>query len=418
MTTEPSQSSLPAENTCCCIVGGGPAGVILAYLLAKDGIDVTLLESHDDFAREFRGDTFHASSMELIDDLGLMDKLDPLVHSRLKQLSFTTLSGKSITMASFEGMKSHFPYVAIVPQESFLTMISEEAKHFSSFKIEMKANVQQLVEEDGKIVGVHYKKNNQIHELRADLVVAADGRASRLRKKAGIELKTEAPPMDVLWFRLPRQDSDDKGREGVEIRIGPGAMMILLDRGDYWQCGYIVLKGAYHEIREGGLEKFQEELKELLPAFLHDRIRDIDDWKKVAVLAVQVGRVEKWHRPGFLLIGDAAHVMSPIGGVGINYAIQDAIAAYNCLSRPLRANSLIEQDLANVQERREWPTKVMQGIQTMAQKRIVKAALQSNGEFTLPLPARIIGKIPLLNKLPAKILAYGIRHETIADHKP
>lgn len=192
-------------------------------------------------------------------------------------------------------------------------------------------------------------------------------------------------------------------------------MMVLLGRGDYWQCGFIVLKGAYHDIREAGLEKFHQEIKELLPAFLHDRIKQIDDWKKVAVLAVQVGRVDKWHRPGLLLIGDAAHVMSPIGGVGINYAIQDAVAAYNYLSSPLKSGTLTESDLAAVQKRREWPTKVIQGIQTMAQKSIVKAALQPNKEFSFPLPLRIISKLPLLNKLPARILAYGIRHETVKN---
>lgn len=417
MTANSPPAANPPVKTSCCVVGGGPAGMVLAYLLAMDGVDVTLLESHANFEREFRGDTFHASSMDLIDDLGLLDKLNPLILSRLSQLAFTTQSGKSLTMAKFSGMKSRFPYVAIVPQAEFLTMLSEEAKNFPSFKIQMQANVQSLIEENGKIVGVHYKKDGQIHELRADLVVAADGRASRLRKKAGIELKIEAPPMDVLWFRLPHQTGDDQQKDGVEIRIGSGTMMVLLGRGDYWQCGFIILKGAYHDIRTAGLEKFHQEIRELLPDFLHDRIKQIDDWKKIAVLAVQVGRVEKWHRPGLLLIGDAAHVMSPIGGVGINYAIQDAVAAYNYLSHPLSSGSINDEDLAAVQKRREWPTKVIQGIQTMAQKRIVKAALQTNKEFSFPLPLRIISKLPLLNKLPAWILAYGIRHETIEQHQ-
>ncbi|NOX99873.1 MAG: FAD-dependent oxidoreductase [Verrucomicrobia bacterium] len=417
MTNNSPPVANPAGKTSCCVVGGGPAGMVLAYLLAMDGVDVTLLESHADFAREFRGDTFHASSMDLIDDLGLLEKLDPLILSRLNQLAFTTRSGKSLTMAKFSGMKSRFPYVAIVPQAEFLTMLSEEAKSFPSFKIQMQANVQELIEEGGEIVGVHYKKNDQVHELRADLVVAADGRASRLRKKAGIELITEAPPMDVLWFRLPHRTGDDEQKDGVEIRIGSGTMMVLLGRGDYWQCGFIVLKGAYHDIRGAGLGKFHQEIKELLPVFLHDRIKEIDDWKKIAVLAVQVGRVNKWHRPGFLLIGDAAHVMSPIGGVGINYAIQDAVAAYNYLSHPLSSGSVTDENLAAVQKRREWPTKVIQGIQTMAQKRIVKAALQTNEEFTFPLPLRIISKLPLLNKLPAWVLAYGVRHETIEKRK-
>lgn len=391
--------------------------MILAYLLAKEGVEVTLLESHNDFAREFRGDTFHASSMELISALGLMDKLKPLIHSKLTQLGFITQSGRFLTMANFEKMNSRFPYVAVVPQSEFLTMLSEEAKAIPSFNLQMGANVQDLVENNGKIIGVRYKKDNCSHELLTDLVVAADGRASRMRKKASIELKTSAPPMDVMWFRLPRENSDTDHKDDIEIRIGQGSLMVLLGRQDYWQCGHVVLKGAYHEIRQAGLDKYREDLTSLLPDFLHNRIDNIDDWKKVAILAVQVGRVEKWHRPGLLLIGDAAHVMSPIGGVGINYAIQDAVAAYNCLCQPLKTGTLTEHDLDNVQNRREWPTKIMQGIQTMAQQRIVKAALQSNGEFSLPLPLRIISKIPLLNKLPARLLAYGIRHETLTEIK-
>lgn len=385
----------------------------LAYLLARDGIDTTLLELHKDFARDFRGDTFHASSMELVEDLGLLDNLEPMIHARLTRLHFTTQSGREATMASFEGIGSKYPYVAIVPQADFLNMLAEEAGKFPSFKLMMQATGQDLIEESGKVVGIRYQKDGQSHELRADLVVGADGRGSGLRKKAGFELVTSAPSMDVVWFRLPREAGDPPEKSGVEIRIGKGTMMVQVSRGSDWQLGYIIVKGSFNELRQAGIEEFHRRLRELLPPFMHGRVAALDAWNKVAVLAVQVGRIPCWHKPGLLLIGDAAHVMSPIGGVGINYAIQDAIAAYNLLSLPLQSHAVTDQDLAAVQQRREWPTRVMQGIQSMAQKYIVKSALDASEEFQFPLPMRMISRIPLLRNIPASILAYGVRHERI-----
>jgi 2-polyprenyl-6-methoxyphenol hydroxylase-like FAD-dependent oxidoreductase len=410
----PETSAPSVQTVSCCVVGGGPAGVLLAYLLARNGIKTLLLESQKNFNRDFRGDTFHASSLEIIDQLGLLPKLEHLIRAKLPRLTMTTPSGKSVVMGNFDRMKSKFPYVAIVPQSDFLDAMVAEAQNFPSFQIEMEANAQELIEENGRIVGLRYKKQGEIHEVRSDLVVAADGRGSRLRKAAGIDLiPGEAPPMDVVWFRLPAEPSDLGQVEGVEIRMVRGHLLILVHRGDTWQGGLVILKGGFHDLREAGLPALQASIKEMLPDFLKERVSHINDWKEVSLLSVQVGRVKKWFRPGLLLIGDAAHVMSPVGGVGINYAIQDAVAAHNLLSGPLQQGTLSETDLAAVQTRRERATRVMQRIQTTAQNKIIAAALNSEKEFALPLPLRVLGVLPGLNHLPAHMLAYGLQPERV-----
>lgn len=402
---------MPAKTTCC-VVGGGPAGVVLAYLLARDGINVTLLELHKDFDRDFRGDTFHATSMELVEDLGLMDKLDPLIRSRLKQLTFITENGKQTPLADFSRLRSKYPYVAVIPQVEFLDLLVAEAGKFPSFKVLMQANAQEFLEENGRVVGVKYSHAGNMYELRADLVVGADGRGSRLRAKAGFELQNSAPPMDVIWFRFDRRAGEPL-IEGVDIQIKHGNMMVQVSRGDSYQFGLIVVKGSSKTVRDAGIEAFQELIKPMMPSFLQGRAKEIGSFSDMATLAVQVGRIKTWHKPGLLLIGDAAHVMSPIGGVGINYAIQDAIAAYQILAGPLKSGNVTDADLAAVQERREKPTIVMQKFQTLAQNHIVKRALDTSRPFEMPLPVRILSKIPGLRNIPAKIFAYGSRPERL-----
>lgn len=390
--------------------------MLLAYLLSRRGIGTVLLESHKDFAREFRGDTFHASSLEVMDQLGLSEAMAPLVQARLPELKMVAENGQQIVMGRFGALRCRHPYVAVVSQAAFLDFLAAQARAFPAFHLEMEANVQELIEEGGRVRGVRYQKKGEWHEVRADLVVAADGRGSRLRKAAGLELKPgEAPPMDIVWFRLPREDGDAAFEAGVEIRIGGRGMAIVVDRGENWQGGLVVAKGGFHEVRQAGLEAFQQALASLLPPFLRGRVAAIDAWTKISVLAVQVGRVERWWRPGLLLIGDAAHVMSPVGGVGINYAMQDAVAAANLLAGPLAAGTLRDEDLAAVQRRREWPTRVIQKFQTLVQNRIIKAALQEGAGFQMPLPVRLLQGIPVLNRLPARFLAYGVRPERIAE---
>lgn len=400
------------ESTTCCVVGGGPAGVVLAYLLARDGLNVTLLESHKDFDREFRGDTFHANSMELVEDIGLMPQVDEIIRSRLKTLSFTSEDGREIPFANFSRLNSKYPYVAVISQAEFLDLLVNEAKKFPGFRVIMQAVAQELIEEGGRVAGVRYSHAGQQHELRAPLVVGADGRGSKIRAKANIELESNAPMMDIVWFRFDRKP-DEPNVDGVEIKIRGGNMMVQVSRGDSWQFGLVILKGGGHNLREAGLGAFQETIRPLIFDFLKDRVTELDAWNKTTTLSVQVGRVKKWYKPGLLLIGDAAHVMSPIGGVGINYAIQDAVAAFNLLSRPLKTGNLTVEDLAAVQERREKPTAFMQKVQTGAQEYIVKRALDPSKKFNMPLPLRIISKIPILRGLPPKIFAYGIRPERV-----
>lgn len=412
-----SGEAISDETTTCCIVGGGPAGMVLAYLLARHGVDVTLLESHGDFDRDFRGDTFHASSLDLMDALGLGDKVQEIMHARIPDVGFTRTDGTTLTLGSFRHMGGAHPYVGVIPQSQFLDMLASEAQAFPSFRLKFKHAADGLIEEDGVVRGVRYRHGQEHGEIHADLVVAADGRGSRLRKAAGIELVASAPPMDVVWFRLSKKPSDEA--LGVDIFLGTGDMLVVVDRGDCWQLGYIIIKGSLKQLRDAGLDAMQAKVRELAPDFMKDRVAtDLDEWKKVAVLAVQIGRVECWHKPGLLLIGDAAHVMSPIGGVGINYAIQDGVAAFNHLAEPLKQGCLRQAHLAAVQSRREWPVQFIQNLQGMLQKKIIQQALASDKPFQMPFFTRVISAVPGLNRLPARLMAYGVRPDSLPHALP
>ena len=400
-------------ETTCCVVGAGPGGVILSLLLARQGIPITLLEAHDDFDRDFRGDTIHPSVLHLMDELGLAERLLQLRHSKVHTATIATPDGP-ITVADFRRVEKKFPFIMMVPQAHFLEFITSEAKQYPSFRLLMGASVQELIEEDGIVRGVRYRADDGWHEVRAPLTVGADGRSSRIRKLAKFEPTKTSPPMDILWFRIPRKPEDP---EGVLGYLGRGHGLVLLDRLTEWQTGFIIMKGSYSQIRAAGLEALRREIAALMTAF-PDRIKHLQDWKQVSVLSVESSRVPTWYKPGLLLIGDAAHVMSPVGGVGINYAIQDAVVAANVLAEPLKAGRLTTEALAEVQKQREFPTKVIQWIQAQGQKRVITAALRSNQPLRVPWFVRLLLRAPFIGDLPARVIAHGVKTVHIESANP
>jgi 2-polyprenyl-6-methoxyphenol hydroxylase-like FAD-dependent oxidoreductase len=339
-----------------------------------------------------------------MDELNLAERLLELRHSKLHIATIVTPDGP-ITFADFRRVEKKFPYIMMVPQARFLEFITNEAKQYPNFRLFMGASVQELIEEDGILRGVRYRADDGWHEVRATLTVGADGRSSRVRKLAGfLPIKT-SPPMDILWFRIPRKPEDP---EGVLGYLGRGHGLVLLDRLTDWQAGFIIIKGSYSQIRATGLEGLRKEIATLLTAF-PDRIEYLQDWKQVSVLSVESSRVPTWHKPGLLLIGDAAHVMSPVGGVGINYAIQDAVVAANVLTEPLKTGQVTTEELTEVQKQREFPTKVIQWLQAQAQKRVIAAALRSNQPLRVPWFVRLLLRVPFIGALPARLIAHGVK---------
>ena len=396
------------KRTTCCVVGGGPGGAVLSLLLARKGVDVTLLEAHPDFDREFRGDTLHPSVMEIMDQLGLAKRLLELRHTEIRSATVQTDAGPFQPL-DFSHLNTKYPYITMMPQKDFLEFITGEAKRYPNFRLVMEARVRELVEEDGVIRGVRYEAEDGWHEVRAVLTVGADGRGSRMRRLGGFEPIKTSPPMDILWFKLPREADDPEGALG---RVGRGHIAILLDRFDYWQAGYVILKGTYPELRHEGIESLRRSFAELIPEFA-DRVERLEDWKQVSLLSVESSRCPRWYRPGLLLIGDAAHVMSPVGGVGINYAIQDAVVAANVLAEPLKESQARLKDLdtrylAAVQRRRELPTRFIQAIQTQIQRRVLASVLRSDQPLSPPGWLRILVRVPLVRSVPARIIGLGL----------
>ena len=398
-------AEVPVTETGCCIVGGGPAGAVLALLLARKGVPVTLLEAHRDFDREFRGDTLHPSVMEVLEQIGLAEPLLRLPHTRARRGEIRTPDGRSVLLADFSRMRARHPYVVLIPQARFLELVTAEAARYPEFRLVLGARVRALVEEGGVVRGVRYEDGERREEavVRAPLVVAADGRFSTVRKLAGMKPVATSLPVDVLWFRLPRR-AEDGGAEGVLARAGRGGFLVFLDRGEHWQVGYVIPKDGYRAIREAGIGAFRRAVAEIAPETA-ERLEEIREWKDVSFLSVESSRLERWHRPGLLLIGDAAHVMSPAGGVGINYAIHDAVEAANVLAGPLREGRVTEAHLAGVQRRRERPTRMIQAVQAAAVRRIFRAV---GGEgFRVPLPLRIPGLRRLFPRLAARVIGWG-----------
>lgn len=386
----------------CCIAGCGPAGAMLGLLLARAGVEVVVLEKHSDFLRDFRGDTIHPSTMELMAEIGLAERVLGLRHSKARQLVLETSRERAV-VADFSRLRTPYPYVTFLPQWDFLNLLTAEAKRLPAFRLLMDAPAEQLIVEDGVVRGLRYAPGGQ-QEVRALLTVAADGRDSRMRAQAGLEPAGVSPPMDVLWFRLSRRPEEP---ETVGLRIGAGHILILINRFEYWQAGYVVPKGTADQVRARGLAAFKRSLVELVPP-LADRVEELEDWEQVKLLSVQSNRLGRWHRPGLLCIGDAAHAMSPIGGVGINLAIQDAVEAANVLAGPLRAGRVESGHLEHVQRRRQWPTRVIQALQHALQRRLVAPVL-ADGDIALPRLLGLLRQAPLLQRVPAYLIGFGVR---------
>ncbi len=402
------------ERTSCCIVGGGPGGAILALLLARSGVPVTLLEMHKDFDREFRGDTIHPSTMEILAQLGLADRLHEIPHTKI---SGPTLQFADGPFRPFDlgRLKTRFPYILMVPQSRFLEFITAEAAKYPSFRLVMHAQAQQLLLEEGIVRGVRYLASDGLHELRAILTVGADGRFSQMRHLAGIEPVKTAPPMDVLWFRLPKLQSELEITGGAFGGFGRGRIFIMLERDTYWQSGLVFPKGQYQRLRAEGVEAVRQSIVEIEPR-LSRHAESLTDWQQLTLLSVESSRCSCWHRPGLLLIGDAAHVMSPVGGVGINYAIQDAVVAANVLAGPLKAGTVSLRELAKVQRQREFPTRVIQALQTFMQERLVASVLGSRLSMVkIPWQLRLFVRIPVLRDFPARLIAFGIRRVRLRE---
>jgi 2-polyprenyl-6-methoxyphenol hydroxylase-like FAD-dependent oxidoreductase len=396
------------EETTCCIVGGGPAGAMLALLLARQGVEVTLLEAHKDFERDFRGDTLHASAMEILDEIGLADRLLKLRHAKVRNFTVPTKGG-AFAFDLFAGLKTKFPYIVVMAQSRFLEFITEEAKRYPNFRLVMGARAEELLEEKGVVRGVRYRRRDGWHEVRATLTVGTDGRFSKVRKLAGFEPIKTSSPIDVLWFRISRREEDPK--EALAARVGSGMFVVFIDRFDYWQVGCTIVKGGYKEVHAAGLDRLRWSLTRVAPEWA-DRFDELKEWKQIPVLSVELSHLKRWHKPGLLLIGDAAHDMSPVGGVGINYAIQDAVVAFNVLSEKLTTVEHIrEQDLAEVQRRRELPTRAIQAFQALAQRGVARGVLSAEGERVLGVPRFVLPllKIPWLLAIPARFLSFGLR---------
>jgi len=395
------------HQTTCCVVGGGPAGVILALLLARQGIPTVLLESHADFDRDFRGDSVHPAIMQILDEIGLAGRLlERVPHTKVHRV-VPPLPGRTPPSIDFRVLGGKFPFMTFMRQAAFLDFLAAEASRYPSFRLVTGANVRELTEEAGVVRGVRYQAADGWHEVRALLTVGADGRFSRLRQLSGLPapIKT-SPPIDILWFRLSKQAGDPEGIVGG-FRMGRG--LIMLERTDHWQLGHVLPKGGYQQLHAAGIEAFRNTIAEIMP-WLRGRVDELREWKQCSLLAVESDRLPRWYRPGLLLIGDAAHVMSPVGGNGINYAVQDAAAAANILSGPLKAGRMSLRDLAAVQRRRDWPTRITQAIVNQIQNRVLGPAINTTSGMGVPLPpgATFLLRVPLLQRLPLAWIAYGL----------
>jgi len=391
--------------TRCCIAGGGPAGMMLGLLLGRAGVDVVVLEKHADFLRDFRGDTIHPSTLEIMRELGLLEDFLRLPHQKLRSLA-GLIGDTRITLADFTHLPTHCKFIALMPQWDFLNFIAERAKTYSKFKLLMRAEVTDLIFNGERVVGCRVQTADGPFEVRAEITIGADGRHSTVRSRAILPVKDLGAPMDVLWMRITRHANDQADVLG---HIEAGRILVMIDLGDYWQCAFVIPKGATEQVKQRGLHEFRATVRRLSP-WLGDRVDELRSWDDIKLLTVAVDRLVRWHRPGLLCLGDAAHAMSPIGGVGINLAIQDAVAAANILATPLRQGALAPHYLQAVQRRREWPTRVTQAIQVFVQNQVIARAL--SGTIT-PKPPLLLTWFPWLRRIPARLVGLGIRPEHV-----
>jgi len=392
----------------CAIAGGGPAGMMLGWLLARAGVTVVVLEKHEDFLRDFRGDTIHPSTLEVLHELGVLDEFLKRPHREIREIT-GRVGRETLTLGDFSHLPTRCKFIALMPQWDFLNFVASQARAHATFHLLMQAEVNGLVESDGHVRGFVVTTTDGTVEIDADLVVGADGRHSTVRAKAGLVVEDLGAPIDVLWMRISRNRTDPEGLIG---NLGAGIVFVMIDRDDYWQCALVIPKGGIDDIHARGLPAFRDRIRSLVPWF-GDRVEELNDWNEIKLLTVVVDRLRTWHKPGLLCIGDAAHAMSPVGGVGINLAIQDAVAAANILSAPLRSGLLSDDDLGRVQRRRELPTRVIQRGQLAIQDQFLRKALERRGEVKVPLAMRLLQRFPVLQRIPARLVGVGIRPEHV-----
>jgi len=392
----------------CCIAGGGPAGMMLGFLLARAGVKVLVLEKHNDFFRDFRGDTIHPSTLELMFELGLLEEFLKVPHQELHGLA-GQIGNETIPLADFSHLPTKCKFLAFMPQWDFLDFLADHAKAYPAFELLMDMEVIDLVFDGDKVAGVKVTGPNGPSEIRADLTIGADGRQSIVRERAGLKVEELGAPIDVLWFRISRKP-EDPGQ--VLGRFTAGKIMVMLNREDYWQCGFVIQKFSFEKIKQRGLDQFRQDIIGVAP-FLENRVAEIIDWDQIKLLTVKVDRLLTWCRPGLLCIGDAAHAMSPVGGVGINLAIQDAVATANLLSDKLLERNVTIEDLKQVQQRRLFPTRITQRAQVIIQNRVLGRALTDKQFNSPPWFIRLFKTIPFLQRIPAYMVGLGVRPEHI-----
>jgi 2-polyprenyl-6-methoxyphenol hydroxylase-like FAD-dependent oxidoreductase len=398
-------------KTRCCIVGGGPAGMMLGYLLGRAGVDVVVLEKHADFFRDFRGDTVHPSTLQVMDELGLIDSFLKLPHQRLQKMQ-GLFAGTPVQIADLSRLKVKYNFIAFMPQWDFLNFLREASQRFPSLQVMMSTEAVDLIRDGGRIAGVRAKTPQGMIDILADLTIACDGRHSTVRERAGLAVEEIGAPMDVLWFRAGKRADES---EKIFARVDPGKMMVTFDRGDYWQCAFVIPKGGYEAVKARGLPALLEDIVRMAPV-LKSGISDVKSWDDMKLLTVAINRLDKWAQPGLLCIGDAAHAMSPMGGVGVNLAVQDAVATANLLAAKLQHGAPDAADLASVQARREFPVRMTQRMQVVGQDNIVAMALKPGAALKAPLPLRIVTAIPWLQGITARFIGLGVRPEHV--HSP
>lgn len=402
-------------ETECCIIGGGPAGIVAGYLFARAGVKTVVLEKHGDFLRDFRGDTVHPSTLEIMHELGLAEALLKRPHQKLRKLA-GVFGGKRYQIADLNRLPTRYDFIAFMPQWEFLDFLSDEAKRLPAFSLRMNSEVVDLIEENGRIAGVRAVTPEGPLEVRATLTIGADGRHSTARAKSGLRVTDIGAPIDVFWFRVGR-DPAPLSVEDSLLHVGKGQIVVTIDRGDYWQCAYVIPKNSAEKVRAAGLDVFKASAAATAP-HLAAHIGDVANWEDVKLLTVAIDRLEKWSRPGFVCIGDSAHAMSPIGGVGVNLAVQDAVAAANLLAAKLAAGMLGDADLDGVRKRRLFPTRVTQFMQVQAQNFVLEPIISGKLRTQKPpLVMRIIARLPWLQRKVALLFGLGVRPEHVRSPK-